>query len=282
MTLLALERVDRMAQALDVRLGGPQVGPHVFQQGEQLPGEFACRFIGDAGSSGEQWRRLPGGAGNRKGGAGQDSAHARRQHDPEHGPPAARAEGERALAQGARYEREHLLRGARDQWQHDDRERERALPRRLAAADHEQAEDEDPEDDRRQAVQDVEDEPNAGRHPGGREFAHIERDEDADRQRHRRGDPDDHDAADESVGDTAAGLAERRRGLREEAPVERAGSPPRHGDDHEREHGDRGEGRKRRERFHHPVHEFPSPGSAAGRERNPGDVDRHQSAPRRS
>ena len=48
LALLALEPVDLVAQALDFRLGGPQVSSHVFQQVKQPPDEFACLFIGDA------------------------------------------------------------------------------------------------------------------------------------------------------------------------------------------------------------------------------------------
>jgi hypothetical protein len=41
LALLALEPVDLVAQALDFRLGCPQVSPHVFQQVEQPLDEFA-------------------------------------------------------------------------------------------------------------------------------------------------------------------------------------------------------------------------------------------------
>jgi hypothetical protein len=46
--LLPLEPVDLVAQALDFRLGCPEVSPHVFSQVEPPPDEFACLFIRDA------------------------------------------------------------------------------------------------------------------------------------------------------------------------------------------------------------------------------------------
>ena len=49
LALLALKPVDLVAQALDFRLGCPQLSSHVFQQVEQPPDEFACLFICDAG-----------------------------------------------------------------------------------------------------------------------------------------------------------------------------------------------------------------------------------------
>lgn len=67
LALLSLEPVEFVAQTLDVRLGRPPVGHDVFQQGAQLPDEFACPIIRDAvqgkvfkhtasGSSGERLR----------------------------------------------------------------------------------------------------------------------------------------------------------------------------------------------------------------------------------
>ena len=52
------------------------------------------------------------------------------QHDAEHRPPLRDAEGVARLAQAVRDEREHLHRRARDERQHDDREREAAGPER--------------------------------------------------------------------------------------------------------------------------------------------------------
>jgi len=48
LALLSLEPVEFVAQTLDLRLGRPQVGRDVFQQGKQLPDEFARPVIRDA------------------------------------------------------------------------------------------------------------------------------------------------------------------------------------------------------------------------------------------
>jgi len=48
LALLSLEPVDLVAQALDFRLGCPEVSPHVFEQVEQPPDECACLCIRDA------------------------------------------------------------------------------------------------------------------------------------------------------------------------------------------------------------------------------------------
>ena len=66
MALLALAPVALVAQALDCRLGRPQVGPHVCPPVASSPEAFACLCICDAvpvkvfepsaaGSSGEKW-----------------------------------------------------------------------------------------------------------------------------------------------------------------------------------------------------------------------------------
>ena len=84
-----------------------------------------------------------------------------------------------------------------------------AAYRALLVAEDEQAEDEDADHDRRQAVQDVEHEPDRrGASSARRELARVDRDQDAERQRDRRRERDDHDRADDRVRDPAAGLAE--------------------------------------------------------------------------
>jgi hypothetical protein len=52
------------------------------------------------------------------------------------------------------------------------------------------------------------------------ELVHVDRREDPDRQRHRPGETDEDQTADEGVGDPAAGLAERDGRLREQVEVQ--------------------------------------------------------------
>ena len=107
-------------------------------------GMFGSAFVTSVETAGEdrageeQRRRLAGGARDRQHRAGEDAAEARRQDDAEHGAPAADAEREARLPQRGRHEQQHLLRRARDQRQHDDRERERARIGALRVPDDEQ------------------------------------------------------------------------------------------------------------------------------------------------
>ena len=64
-----------------------------------------------------------------------------------------------ACAQALRNDLEDLLRRASDHREHQDRERERTVDRALPVSDDEQAEDEDADHDRGDAVQDVEHDP---------------------------------------------------------------------------------------------------------------------------
>ena len=66
------------------------------------------------------------------------------------------AEREARVAQAPRDDLEDLLGRPGDHRQHEDRERERAVDGALAVPDDEEPEDEDADDDRRDAVQDVE------------------------------------------------------------------------------------------------------------------------------
>src|ERR671925_1347196 len=156
---------------------------------------------------------------------GEDAPDRLRQHDAEGRSPAADAEPERGLARRLRDEGEHLLGGARDQRDHQDREGEGA---------GERAQERD---------------------AGSRELVQVDRREDADRNRHGRREADDDECADERVGEPARLVreAERVRRLREQAPVDRRAAAPRDRDDHDREHADRGEGGQRRDRLHQTV-----------------------------
>src|SRR3954469_11270931 len=89
--------------------------------------------VGNDRSREQERRRLPGRPGNGEHRPGQDSANAGGEPDSEDGPPPARAEGERPLPKRWRHEREHLLSRPGDKRQHDDRERERALPAGLSS-----------------------------------------------------------------------------------------------------------------------------------------------------
>jgi hypothetical protein len=125
------------------------------------------------------------------------------------------------------HEREYLLRRAGDEREHDHREGERCFPRRLAASNDQQAEDEDADHDRGDAVEDVEREPHRSGRLLPRELARVERDEDAHRNGHRRRESHDYGGADDRVGNSTRLEAEARRvrRLREEVEVDRADSP---------------------------------------------------------
>ncbi len=71
-----------------------------------------------------------------------------------------------------------------------------------------QAEDEHADHDRRHAVEQVERQPDRARGSRCGELGQIDRDQHAERQRDGRGDRDDQRAADDRVGDPAAGRAE--------------------------------------------------------------------------
>ena len=113
----------------------------------------------------------------------------------------------------------------------------------LLVAEHEQAEDEDPDHDRRDAVDHVERKPDDRRQPARRELGHVDRDQDSARKRHRRRQGNEDRAADEGVCEAPAGLAVRDRRLRQKIEVDRPGTPLGNGADHEREHTDREERR---------------------------------------
>ena len=90
----------------------------------------------------------------------------------------------------------------------------------LAAADHDQTEDEHADHDGGHAGQHVQREPDRLGNLRRRELGVEDRKQHADRQRHRRGDQDDDHRADDRVCDAAAGFAERRRVLGEEVEVQ--------------------------------------------------------------
>ena len=104
----------------------------------------------------EERRRLAGRARGREGRARDDSADRLRQDDAQGRPPLRGAQREARLAHRGRDQGEHLLGRARDHRNHQDREREARLPRRLPVADDDEDEDEDAEHDRRDPVQHVE------------------------------------------------------------------------------------------------------------------------------
>ena len=113
-------------------------------------------------------------------------------------------------------------------------------------ADHEQAVDEDADHDRRDAVEDVEGEADAVPDGTRSELVDVDRDEDANRQGHQRGEPDDHEAAGERIGEAFGGGMECIRilslALRQQVETEltRPALRYRPDDDAEDRDGDRG------------------------------------------
>ena len=70
--------------------------------------------------------------------------------------------------------KQYLLRRARDEREHDDREREGSGNAALRVADDEQRVDEDPDDDRRQARKDVDHDLDRNRDPPRRKLRQID------------------------------------------------------------------------------------------------------------
>ena len=231
----------------------------------------------------QQRRRLADRARHGEHGAGDDPAQRARQDDAEHRPPAARPERQRAFALAARHQTEHLLRGARDQREHHDREAIRAREPVLLVSVDEQAEDEDRDHDRGQAVHQVDHDLDSGTELRRGELVREDRDQHADRHGDQGGDADQDRGADDQRRDPAARLAEERQVLGQEADRKLRGAPlrDRPDDDPEHRHGDeRGE---QREQLGQPVHQPSPPGSAAAAP----EIDRrlqrgHQSPPVRS
>ena len=81
----------------------------------------------------------------------------------------------------------------------------------LGPAGYDQPEDEDPGDDRRHSVEDVEHEANDRGDPLVGELGRVDRDQKADRDRHQRRRARPGSRCRRRVGDAAAGLAEERR-----------------------------------------------------------------------
>ena len=92
----------------------------------------------------DQRRRLPRRPRDGQQRAGEHPAGRRRQGDPQHRAPAAHPEREARLLQRARDQLQHLLAGAGDERQHDDRQRHRpGDAARVTLRDDDQPEDED-------------------------------------------------------------------------------------------------------------------------------------------
>ena len=187
----------------------------------------------------EQRRRLAGRPGHRHDGGGDDPADCRRQDHGDHSAGTCRPERHPTLAQGRRHQCEHLLGGPRDQWHHHDREPDRCSDRALTVTDHQQAEDEDTDDDRRHAGEHVQGQPHELCHLRGRELDVENCDQNAHghRDQGRHGGHDDR--ADDGIRDAAAGLEDRCRRLREEVDAEGRQALAGHRDDHDREDDDR-------------------------------------------
>ena len=100
------------------------------------------------------------------------------------------------------------------------------------------------------------------------ELAHVDGDEDAERQRHQRREPDEDHRADDCVTDAASGLTERRLHLREEVEVDRRQPALEHVEDDDREDRDGAERGDGRERLHQAVDRLSPPHAPACLERD--------------
>ena len=130
-----LEDHDRQIGHRRVEVGAPEL---VVERGEQ------------------QRRRLAGDARDREHDAGHHALHRRAVGDHHDHLPLRRAERRRRLAQRVRHQAQHVLGGAHDDRDDDDRQRHRPGPgREMAHVDDHHLIDEEPDDDRRRAQQDV-------------------------------------------------------------------------------------------------------------------------------
>ena len=135
-------------------------------------------------------------------------------------------------------------------------------------ADHEQAVDEDADHDRRDAVEDVEGEADAVPDGTRSELVDVDRDEDANRQGHQRGEPDDHEAAGERIGEAFGGGMEciwiLSLALRQQVEIELTRPAFRYRPDDDAEDRDGDRGGQQRERLHASVDDPASPQPVVG------------------
>ena len=196
--------------------------------------------------------------------------------------PAADAEREGGLALAAGHEPEHLLRGARDQREHHDRQaRTRRRSPLCGWPSTSRPKTKTPMIDRRQAVHQVERELDRRRRAArGANSVRKSAISTPSGSGDRRGDSDEDRRADDRRRDPAAGLAEERRVLREEAPGQLARAAAGDRADDDPEHGERGQRCGCRRRLGQPVHDPAAPARASPRSVE-GGLDRGHAGPAR-
>ena len=174
----------------------------------------------------------------------------------------------RTLAERLRHQAKHFLGRARDQREHHDRECEAGRVAALLVAVDQQAEDEDAEDDRREAVHQVERELDRCRDAPGGELRQEERHQDAHRKRDCGRDRDEDGGADDQRSDAAPRLAEERQITRQEAPADfaQASLGDRKNDD--RQHGHRRESGSVRHHLGQAIDEAAAPGAPIAAEQD--------------
>nr|GEU28454.1 hypothetical protein [Tanacetum cinerariifolium] len=151
--------------------------------------------------------------------AGLDGAQA---HHHRH-LPARRAQGECRLQQAARHQAQHVVRGAHDHRHGNQRQRDGAgITGIMLGGGHVGGPHEHADHDRRRRQHDVGDEPGDGRQLVlVAVLGQVHAGQDADRRAGQRGQTDDHEAAEDGVGQAAALAARRRRAFGEHADRQR-------------------------------------------------------------
>ena len=169
----------------------------------------------------QQGRGFAADARHRQQDAGDDAAAGGAIDHIAHHLPLWRAEAGGGFAQGVGHQIQHVLGGAQDHGDHQERQRDRSGPRReMAHANNHQLINEEADDDRRRAEEDVVDEANDGSQRAGLAvFREIRAGKNADRRTEHDAEKGHHQAAVHGI-EQAAGISRRRRAFGEQLDVQ--------------------------------------------------------------
>src|SRR5215510_9266653 len=203
----------------------------------------------------EQRRRLAGDARDSHHDARDDPGTRRRQDHAQQDLPLLDPERQGRLAQGARNQSDQFFAGPHHDRQHDHRQGKRPGDRREPT--HRQHNDrvrENPDDDRRNPVEHVGQEPRHPRQPPVTRLGEVEPAEDAERQTEDGGQREEDESADDRVGHATADLTDGSGQMREEVYIHRRRAlPEQKAEDQEQWQHDEA-GRRRGQPGHHDVH----------------------------
>src|SRR6267378_3218232 len=186
-----------------------------------------------------------------------DTGESGSRDDLERSAPARIAERQRRFPQRMRHQPYHLLGRPRQHRNHEDGERH--APREggeTMGRPHDESPGDDPDDDRRRAVQHVRNESHDKPELSRPVLGEIHPGTDADGDADQRCEADDDAGADDRVRDASPGLSRRYGTPGEEGPVDRRRALQHEvaEDEHEREHG--AEGERHDQPCHQPTHEM--------------------------